>query len=66
VEYLVERYNTDPVTPDVTASGSIETNLPSATTGLQFHFWRNNGATALTAAFDFFAYTEETGRGAAF
>ena len=66
VEYLVERYNSDPVTPDFTASGSIETNLPSATTGLQFHFWRNNGTTALAAAFDFFAYTEETGRSVAF
>jgi hypothetical protein len=66
VEYLVERYNTDPVIPDVTASGSIHTNLPATTIGLQFHFWRNNGATALAAAFDFFAYTEETGRSVAF
>jgi hypothetical protein len=66
VEYLVERYNSDPVTPDATASGSIGTDLPSATTGLQFHFWRNNGATALAASFDFFGYTEETGWGVAF
>lgn len=64
VEYRVNRYTTDPMTPAFTASGSISSDLPATGTGLQFHFWRNNGATALAVIIDFFGFQQEVGRGA--
>lgn len=65
VDWMLERFSNDMHTPDFTTSGSISTDLPSAMTGMQFHFWRGNDATALEVAIDLFGYIQETG-GAAF
>lgn len=55
VGYQVTRLNTGHVT-----SGTITTDLPSATTLLCPHIWRNNGTTALACAIDFSSIYIET------
>lgn len=51
VTYYVRRLNTGDTT-----TGTLSTNLPTATTGLAGYFYRSNRATAAAVGIDFIAY----------
>lgn len=66
INWLLERFTADALTPAFSTGGAVSSDIPASATGLQFHLWRNNGATALAVMLDIFGYEEWLGAGAAY